>query len=172
MLRYLCCLAVLMFLAMSAHADPDYSQDVWYYDEDGDLIGWTSLPCSGGLMSGGDTSDLYEVFTMPCHSYIPEMTCASQGLQTLSGCDTSCYSQSYVMSFNADMVYNCIGLCVGGEGPGLPQSNPKYCNTCYKGTGSCPASLRSRPKRKLRPTLRAGIEAKMWEIFPSLRTQG
>jgi hypothetical protein len=172
MFRYVCCLAVLLAIAAGVRANPDFAQDVWYYDEEGNVIGWYSVTCSG-IYSDGDTSDIYEVITGGSCAEPPVTmpTCGQQGLYTLSGCgDYYCYSQSYVMSFNSDMVYNCVGICSGGEGPGA--GGNKWCNTCYKGTGSCPTAGPSRPKRKPRPTLRAALDAKLLEILAPLRPRG
>ena len=174
MLRYVCCLAVMVAVAASLHANPDYAQDAWYYDEEGNVIGWFSVSCTGGPSSGGDIyGDIYEVITGEACTDPPAtlLTCSQQGLSTLSGCGNYwCYSASYVMSFNADMVYACDGICTLGEGPGATGLN--YCSSCYKGTGVCPARGRSRPKRRVRPTLRAALDAKMLEILAPLRPRG
>jgi hypothetical protein len=165
-MRYGLIAVTLLLLAAPAFALPDYSTDIWYYDSQGNIIGWWSIACNGARSSGGQTSEIYEVFSMPCQTLEP-ITCADQGLSTLSGCgDTWCYSSGYVMSFNGDMVANCEGVCTYGEGPG---SSTNYCATCWKGTGSCPTAGPG-PKRWPRPkTLKAALALKAWELLAVLR---
>ena len=159
--------AVLLAAATAVYANPDYSQDIWYYDSQGNNIGWYTIDCNGQHYSGGSTSDDYEVVTIPCQSWVPWMSCNDQGLNTLSGCENWCYSAGYVMSYNYDMVSKCDGICKFNEGPGNPPNSGLYCPTCWKNTGSCPTAFR--PKRPQRPTLTAALDAKMWEILTHLR---
>lgn len=160
---------VLTFAAGSALALPNYAQDIWYYDANGDPIGYYTLMCSGAHSSSGTTSSTYSVITTPC-GLNPWMTCADQGLSTLSGCGNDwCYSSSYVQEWGWDLVDNCAGLCYFSEGPGA--SGNKYCTTCWKGTGSCPARSRPQPRPHQRPTLRAAVGSMLWKgMLPSFKT--
>jgi Family of unknown function (DUF6289) len=157
---------VLILVAAPAMALPDYSQDIWYYDSEGNIVGWWSITCNGQRASGGTSTDVYEVFSMPCTTAEP-FTCLDEGLNTLGNCgDYWCYSDGYVMSFNGDMVYDCEGLCVYGEGPG---STSNYCATCWKGTSSCPTRGLGRTRLPKPKTLSAALDIKMWEILAHLR---
>ena len=112
MLKRLGLLAVLILCAATAYALPDVSYDVWYYDEDGNVVGWYSLTCSGGRYSGGTTSDIYETFSMPCIGIIEPIMCNEN---EMPGCDGWCYSDGYMMGYNHDVVPNCAGRCICGE---------------------------------------------------------
>jgi hypothetical protein len=165
MIKYALAAIIVLLLTASAYALPDASQDIWYYDSQGNVIGWWSLTCSGQQYSGGTTSEVYELFTMPCETTEPIM-CSEIGMQSLSGCgDTWCYSSGYVMSFNNDMVGNCQGLCKFGEGPGA--SGNMWCSSCWKNTGSCPA--KGKGGWKAPSTLTAAVQSKMWEVLALLR---
>ncbi|HUR81599.1 MAG TPA: hypothetical protein VM733_12590 [Thermoanaerobaculia bacterium] len=174
MFKYGCCLAVFLAVTASVYANPDFSQDAWYYDEEGNVIGWFSVPCTGGPSFGGDWyGDIYEVINGEACTDPPVNlpTCSQQGLYTLSDCGNYwCYSGDFLTIFEIDLIPNCHGVCAGGEGPGAVGG--LWCSTCYQGTGSCPAKLHSRPKRKARPTLRAALDAKMAEILAPLRPRG
>lgn len=165
MLRYGLAFCCLLFLASSVHALPDYSLQAWYYDSSGNVVGTYVLACNGQHSSTGTTSDNYEQYTFPCGNQEP-ITCTDVGMSELSGCDGWCYSSGYVTSFNLDMVQNCDGVCLHGEGPGA--GGTYYCPTCWKGTGSCPAKGRMRPRPQPRPTLTAALDLKMRQVLATM----
>lgn len=131
---------LLVFLTSGMQALPDASQEIWYYDGSGNLIGWFWLTCNGQRQSGGSTSDVYEIVLTDCFSLEP-LSCNDNGLNALSGCDGWCYSDGYVMSYNNDLVANCAGLCACGEFEPCSQLGPT-CITGGKGSRS-PSVMRA-----------------------------
>lgn len=147
--------AVILLSAVSAFALPDASQQVWYYDSEGNVIGWFVLNCNGQRSRSGSTSDIYEVFTMPCQTLQPIM-CSDIGMETIGDCgDSWCYSSGYVMSYNYDIVPDCNGVCLCGEGPACNKTGP----TCsVAGKSSRPSSVLRARSEPLPTTMRRGVQ--------------
>ena len=153
---------LLTLVAGSAWALPDQSVDIWYYDSEGNIVGWWSITCNGARSSGGTTTEIYDQISMPCQTLEPIM-CSDIGMYTIGGCgDEWCYSGGYLMSYNFDMVSDCGGVCIYGEGPG---SSSNYCSSCWKGTGSCPTKGPHSKRWGKRKTLTAGLALTAWELF-------
>lgn len=155
------CLAILC-LAPSLMALPDREMIVFYYDSNGDQIGWKWLLCNGNLASGGSTSSIYSESYAPCFSNVEPIVCDDIDMEEIGSCPDFCVTSGYLQSYNNDYVPDCGGLCLWGEGPGAGGS--MHCDSCWKGTFSCPA--KDRPaRRKSRPTLRAALELKAWSAL-------
>ena len=153
---------IVLFVSVSTlDAQPRYETYSTYYDESGNQVGYLYIGCFGNQW-GGTSTDSYTVeYTAPCDLEQQPISCAAEGLTTIGSCPNPywCVSQGYAMSYGNDMVSNCEGICLYGEGPGAGGS--MYCSTCWKGTGSCPA--KSRFRRYRTPSLIAAMRIKMWE---------
>jgi len=110
--------AAIVLSAVPALALPDYATHTWYYDENGNEVGSFYLSCSGWSSSSGVTTDSYVmVATQQCQNAEP-IVCSDVGLTTINSCPSSnwCVSDGYAISYGNDVVPDCQGVCLCGEG--------------------------------------------------------